>query len=284
MSKITVTNLKYKYPHRDNLALNNISFEIQPGEFIGIVGENNSGKSTLCQSIIGLVPHFYKGGYGGSVIIDDIEVYKSDISTLCKKVGLIFQNPFNQVTGSKETVFEEIAFGLENIGIPRDEMIERINFSMKLLDIEQYKDRNPFDLSGGQMQRVAIASIIAMKPEIIILDEPTSQLDPAGSEEVFQAVTKLSNEGITIIMVEHKIEKIAAYCDKVMLMHKGELIKFDTPSEVFSLDNLSDYGINPPIFTSICKKLNLRKDDNNYPVTIEETLQLLKKERSYEQN
>ncbi|NSB90994.1 energy-coupling factor ABC transporter ATP-binding protein [Clostridium saccharobutylicum] len=276
MAKIMVEHLKYRYPQTDKLVLNDISFTIEPGEFIGIVGKNNSGKSTLCQAFVGLVPTFYKGAYGGKVFIDDMEVSKSDISEVCKKVGIVFQNPFNQVTGSKMSVYEEIAFGLENMGIPRGEMIERIDEAMELLDISKYKDRNPFDLSGGQMQRMAIASIIAMRPEVIILDEPTSQLDPQGSEEVFQAVQALSKKGITIIMVEHKIEKIAQYSDKVMLLNDGKLIHFDTPQQIFSMDNILEYGIAPPAFTQICRGLKIyNKEIGLYPVTLDEAQNIL---------
>ncbi|OOM10428.1 energy-coupling factor ABC transporter ATP-binding protein [Clostridium saccharobutylicum] len=276
MAKIMVEHLKYRYPQTDKLVLNDISFTIEPGEFIGIVGKNNSGKSTLCQAFVGLVPTFYKGAYGGKVFIDDMEVSKSDISEVCKKVGIVFQNPFNQVTGSKMSVYEEIAFGLENMGIPRGEMIERIDEAMELLDISKYKDRNPFDLSGGQMQRMAIASIIAMRPEVIILDEPTSQLDPQGSEEVFQAVQALSKKGITIIMVEHKIEKIAQYSDKVMLLNDGKLIHFDTPQQIFSMDNILEYGIAPPAFTQICRGLKIyNKESGLYPVTLDEAQDIL---------
>lgn len=196
---------------------------------------------------------------------------KHSISEVCRKVGIVFQNPFNQVTGSKLTVYEEIAFGLENMGLSRTEMMERIDYSLKLLDIYQYKDRNPFDLSGGQMQRMAIASIIAMRPEVIILDEPTSQLDPQGSEEVFRAVQSLSQEGISILMVEHKMEKIAAYSDRVMLLKDGKMVAFDTPQKVFSLENLEQYGVNAPAFTRICKKLGIKNQKNGcYPVTLEE--------------
>ena len=276
MAKIVVEHLKYKYPLTDKLALNDISFTIEPGEFIGIVGKNNSGKSTLCQALVGLVPAFYKGAYGGKVYIDHVEVAKSDISEMCKKVGIVFQNPFNQVTGSKISVYEEIGFGLENMGISRTEMIERIDEAMELLDISKYKDRNPFDLSGGQMQRMAIASIIAMRPEVIILDEPTSQLDPQGSEEVFQAVQALSKKGISIIMVEHKIEKIAQYSDKVMLLNDGKLIDFDTPQKIFSMDNILEYGIAPPAFTQICRGLGIyNKESRLYPVTLEEAQNIL---------
>ena len=188
MAYIKVENLKYRYPNTTKLALDGLDFEIEKGSFVGIVGENGAGKSTLCQAFNGLVPGFFKGAYGGKVLIEDIEVAKTTVSKLCQKVGLVFQNPFNQLSGAKETVFEEIAFGLQNFGVPKEEMISRVDEVMELLDIAAYRDRNPFDLSGGQMQRVALAGILAMKPEVIVLDEPTSQLDPAEGEEVLHAV------------------------------------------------------------------------------------------------
>ncbi|MBP3886562.1 MAG: ATP-binding cassette domain-containing protein [Cellulosilyticum sp.] len=283
MATITVENLKYKYPLSKQFALDNLSFKIEPGEFIGIIGENGAGKSSLCQVLVGLIPHFYKGSYGGKVYIDDQIVSKSDVSKICQKVGIVFQNPFNQITGSKLTVYEEIAFGLENMGIEHSEMIRRIDEALELLDIVKYKDRNPFDLSGGQMQRMAIASIIAMQPEIIILDEPTSQLDPQGSEEVFKAVQSLAKKGITIVMVEHKMEKIAAYSNRVMLLHKGKLIDFDTPQKVFSRADLAEYGVNAPAYTEICKALHLHSPGTNlYPVTLEETIPLFQQVRKGE--
>lgn len=277
MAFIKVENLKYRYPHTKELALNNISFEIEKGEFMGIIGENNAGKSTLCQALMGLVPNFYKGAYGGKVVIDNIEIAKTPIWKLCEKVGMVFQNPFNQLTGAKDNVYEEIAFGLQNLGIEREEIHTRVEHVLRLLGIYEYKDRNPFDLSGGQMQRVAIASILAMKPEVIVLDEPTSQLDPQGSEEVFEAVDSLTKAGITVIMVEHKIEKIAAYSDKVMLLHKGSLIAYDKPEVIFSMENLMEYGVEAPAFTRICKALNLKKVNSEYyPVTLNGADELLK--------
>ena len=277
MAFIKVENLKYRYPHTKELALNNISFEIEKGEFMGIIGENNAGKSTLCQALMGLVPNFYKGANGGKVVIDNIEIAKTPIWKLCEKVGMVFQNPFNQLTGAKDNVYEEIAFGLQNLGIEREEIHTRVEHVLRLLGIYEYKDRNPFDLSGGQMQRVAIASILAMKPEVIVLDEPTSQLDPQGSEEVFEAVDSLTKAGITVIMVEHKIEKIAAYSDKVMLLHKGSLIAYDKPEVIFSMENLMEYGVEAPAFTRICKALNLKKVNSEYyPVTLNGADELLK--------
>ena len=278
MAEIRIENLKYRYPHTKKLALDGITCEIKQGEFIGVIGRNGSGKSTFCQALTGLVPNFYRGAYGGKVFIDNIKVDTVGVEEICQKVGLVFQNPFNQVTGAKLTVYEEIAFGLENLGIPRDEMIRRVDEAMELLDIAKYKDRHPFDLSGGQMQRMAIASIIAMQPEVIILDEPTSQLDPQGSEEVFHAVQTLSKKGITIIMVEHKIEKIAAYSDRVILLDEGKLIDMDTPQKIFSKENLHEYGVEAPIFTKICKGLGIRNNKTLcYPVTLEEAKEVLAK-------
>lgn len=280
MKKIVVENLKYRYPLTENLALRGLSFEVEEGEFIGVVGQNLAGKSTLCQALVGLVPHFYRGAYGGSVVVDGVEVKKSTISELALKVGIVFQNPFTQITGSRLTVYEEIAFGLENMGIERREMIRRVEYAMELLGIYRHKDKNPFDLSGGQMQRMAIASIIAMKPQVIVLDEPTSQLDPQGSEEVFKAIQSLSKEGMTIIMVEHKIEKIAQYSDRIILMHEGEIIDFDTPGMVFSREDLESFGVAPPSFTRICKALQLKDEmTGRYPVTLEEAYSSLRYRR-----
>lgn len=278
MKKIIVKNLRYKYPLTEGLALKNISFEVEKGEFVSIIGRNLAGKSTLCQALAGLIPHFYHGAYGGKVIIDGIEIEKADFSQLISKVGIVFQNPFTQVTGSKLTVYEEIAFGLENMGISRDEMRKRIDYSLKLLDIYRFKERNPFELSGGQMQRMAIASIIAMRPEIIVLDEPTSQLDPQGSEEVFKAIRSLSHEGMTIVLVEHKIEKVAKYSNRVMLLDEGKLVDFDVPGKIFSRDDLKDYGVESPAFTQICRGLNVKdKKTGLYPVTLEEAYGLVVK-------
>ena len=265
MAYIKVENLKYCYHNTDKLALDNLNFEIEKGSFVGIIGQNGAGKSTLCQAFVGLVPNFFKGAYGGKVWIDNREAAKVPISELCRQVGLVFQNPFNQLSGAKDTIFEEVAFGLQNFGVPREEMIDRVNRVLELLDIKEYRERNPFDLSGGQMQRVALASILAMEPEILVLDEPTSQLDPAGSEEVFRAVEKLKKSGITIIMVEQKMEKLAEYCDRILLLQNGKQIAFDTPEQVFSKENLEEYGVAAPIYTEVCREFDIRLENGCYP-------------------
>ncbi len=278
MAYISVKNLKYRYPKTKNLALDGINLEIEKGEFIGIIGKNGSGKSTLCQAFIGLVPHFFRGAYGGSVKIgDDMDVLHSTVPEICQKVGLVFQNPFNQLSGAKDTVFEEVAFGLQNFGISKEEIKNRVQEALKLLDMEAYCDRNPFDLSGGQMQRVALASVLAMKPEVLILDEPTSQLDPAGTEEVFQAVDTLAKSGITIIMVEQKIEKLAKYCDKLLLLNEGKQIAFDRPEIVFSRPDLEGYGVFAPIYTRVCQIFDVKMENGYFPAKLEDAVALKQK-------
>ena len=279
MSVITVENLRYRYPHAKELALDGLDFSVEKGEFIGIIGENGAGKSTLSQALMGLVPQFYKGAYGGTVMVDGIEAGRTPVAQLCGHVGLVFQNPFNQLSGAKDNVYEEVAFGMQNLGVPAEEMKNRVEEALKLLDIWQYRDRNPFDLSGGQMQRVAIASVLVMRPDVMILDEPTSQLDPEGSDEVFKAVETLTGSGITILMIEQKIEKLAAYCDRILLLHKGKQIAFDTPQKVFSMSDLNDYGIQAPAFTRICKAEGVTLADGTYPVTVEEAAGVLREKR-----
>nr|WP_314458826.1 energy-coupling factor transporter ATPase [uncultured Clostridium sp.] len=277
MAFIEVSGLKYRYPHTSKLALDGIGFVVEKGQFIGIVGENQAGKSTLCQAFAGLVPTMFRGAYGGKVLIDGMKASKVPIAALCQKVGLVFQNPFNQLSGAKDTVFEEIAFGLQNLGIPKEDIGKRVEKALRLLDIIKYKDRNPFDLSGGQIQRVAIASILAMEPEVLVLDEPTSQLDPQGSEDVFQVVEKLAKTGITIIMVEQKMEKLAAYCDKILLLHRGTQVAYDIPERIFSRDDLRELGVEPPVYTQVSKALFVHRkerEDLIYPVTLKQIQQL----------
>lgn len=225
---IEVKNLKYKYPHTDKLVLDDISFTIEKGEFIGIVGANGAGKSTLTQALVGLVPQFYKGAYGGQVLVDGMQASKDPIASICKKVGLVFQNPFNQLSGAKDTVYEEIAFGLQNFGIERDEMVKRIEDAMKLLDIAGLKDRNPFDLSGGQMQRVAIARALINDPEILLADEPTGALDTETSVQIMDLLKEIAKDRL-VIMVTHNPELAEQYSTRIVKLLDGEITDDSMP-------------------------------------------------------
>ena len=269
MAYIEVKNLKYRYPHRKELALKGLNFSVERGEFIGILGQSKAGKSTLCQALVGLVPTVFGGAYGGSVTVDGWEAGKIPVAQMCRKVGLVFQNPFNQLSGARDTVFGEVSFGLQNLGIPREEIFARTQKCLQMMEVEAYRDRNPFDLSGGQIQRVALASILAMEPEVLVLDEPTSQLDPQGSEEVFRVVECLAKTGITIIMVEHKMEKLARYCDRLLLLNEGEQVAYDMPERIFSREDLENFGVEPPVYTKIAKLFDARSGER-FPVTLEQ--------------
>lgn len=276
MSLIEVKDLKYRYPGTTELALDGVSFTVEKGEFIGIAGENGAGKSSLSQALLGLIPQFYKGAYGGSVTVCGMDARSTPVSELCRHVGLVFQNPFNQLSGAKDTVYDEVGYGLQNLGFPPEEIRTRVESVLRCFGIWEYRDRNPFDLSGGQLQRVAICSVLAMKPDVLILDEPTSQLDPEGSEEVFHTVDELTKMGITIIMIEQKIEKLASYCDRVLLMHQGHVVDYDTPRKIFSREDLYDLGVNPPVYTCFARANALVFEDGTLPVTHAETLERVK--------
>ncbi|MEA4820777.1 MAG: ABC transporter ATP-binding protein [Erysipelotrichales bacterium] len=270
-------NVSYLYPLTKTNALENISINIERGKFYGVIGENGSGKTTFCAMLRGFVPEFYKGEMTGEVLLNGkkISEYGGDIS---KKIGYAFQNPFTQISGVKETVFEEVAYGLENFGIAEEEIERRVVEVMKLTDIIKLAEKNPFDLSGGQMQRVALASVIVLEPDVLIIDEPTSQLDPEGTESVFKIIRALKEKQKTIILVEHKIDLIAEYSDNIIVFKDGKIKKHGKKEEILSDISLLDDGISIPRVAILGDKLkkagmNLEK----IPVTEEETIELIKK-------
>ena len=201
-------NVTYTYPLADEPSIRNVSLNIEEGKFYGIVGENGSGKTTLCAILRGFAPSFYQRDIQGEVLVygKPIGEYGGELAT---KIGYVFQNPFTQISGVKETVFEEVAYGLENFGVPVEEIVERVEAIMKLTHIESLAEKNPLELSGGQMQRVALASVLVLEPDILIIDEPTSQLDPQGTESVFEIIKMMKDKKRTSTLVEHKIDLIA---------------------------------------------------------------------------
>ncbi|MBI3170425.1 MAG: ABC transporter ATP-binding protein, partial [Chloroflexi bacterium] len=201
MAFVNIQNLTYKYPLTKEPVLQNLNLQVQEGEFVSVIGPNGAGKSTLCYALAGFVPHFFKGEISGSIEVDGKKSGESTLDEWVLNVGLAFQNPFNQISGAKYTVFEELAFGLENTGVSRNEMKTRVEEAMSLTGIRDLADRSPYSLSGGQQQRVALTSILVMRPKLLVLDEPTSQMDPIGTREVFGVVRKMAEEGMTVVMV-----------------------------------------------------------------------------------
>jgi energy-coupling factor transport system ATP-binding protein len=279
MAFVNIQNLTYQYPLLQKPVLQNINLQINQGEFVAVIGPNGAGKSTLCYALAGFVPHFFKGELSGSIEVAGIESGKSTLSEWVLNVGLAFQNPFNQISGAKYTVFEEIAFGLENIGVPREEMKSRVEAAMALTDISDLADRSPYSLSGGQQQRVALTSILVMQPKLLVLDEPTSQMDPIGTREVFGTIRKMAEGGMTVVLVEHKVEWIAEFADRVIALKDGQILMQGTPNEVLTSELLAENGFGISRYTSTAreaKKQGLWKKEN-LPVTLDEAVEGFKK-------
>lgn len=252
---IEIKNLSYKYPLEEKNVLKNINLNIEKGEFWAVIGKNGSGKTTLCNALRRFVPDFYKGELTGEIIIDGKNLKDFSQEELTRKIGFVFQNPFTQISGVKDTVFEEIAYGLENLAIKKEEIIKKVNETLKLLEIEHLKDKNPQEMSGGQKQRVALASIIVMDPEILVIDEPTSQLDPKGTQDIFKIINIMAKKGKTIILVEHKLELIAEYAQKIIVLDKGEIIAKGSKKEILNDRLLEEKGIGMPQYSKLAYEL-----------------------------
>lgn len=255
MCYFKLEDVSYKYPLEDREILKNINLDIKKGEFWAVIGKNGSGKTTLCNVLRRFVPDFYKGELKGKITLEGKELKDYSAKEIVQKVGFVFQNPFTQISGVKETVFEEIAFGLENLALDAEHIRKRVEETLKLLRIEELRDKNPYELSGGQRQKVALASIIAMDPEIMVIDEPTSQLDPKGTEEIFEIIDILKKEGKTIILVEHKLELIAEYAEKVMVLDEGEMILSGNTEDVLKNKILMEKEIGIPQYAALAYRL-----------------------------
>ena len=279
MGYFKIENVNYKYPLEEKHALKNINIEIKKGEFWAIIGKNGSGKTTFCNMLRRFVPDFYKGELTGTITLEDKELKDYSQKELVQKIGFVFQNPFTQISGVKDTVFDEIAYGLENLGLYKEEIISRVEKILKLLEIEKLRDRNPYDLSGGQKQRVALASIIAMDPDILVIDEPTSQLDPKGTEDIFKIINLMANEGKTIILVEHKLELIAEYAENILVLDEGEIILSGKASEVLNNKILLEKEIGMTQYSMLAYELEKsgKVELEEIPITKEKIVELLKK-------
>ncbi|MFA3800200.1 energy-coupling factor ABC transporter ATP-binding protein [Leptotrichia hongkongensis] len=279
MGYFKIENVNYKYPLEEKQALKNINIEIKKGEFWAVIGKNGSGKTTFCNMLRRFVPDFYKGELTGKITLEDKELKDYSQKELVQKIGFVFQNPFTQISGVKDTVFEEIAYGLENLGLEKEEIISRVEEILKLLEIEKLRDRNPYDLSGGQKQRVALASIIAMDPDILVIDEPTSQLDPKGTEDIFKIINLMANEGKTIILVEHKLELIAEYAQNILVLDEGEIILSGKAEEVLNNKILLKKEIGMTQYSILAYELEKtgKVEFEEIPITKEKIVELLKK-------
>lgn len=266
MDYLKIKNLTYTYPLAKEASVQNIDITLEKGKFYALLGANGSGKTTLCNIIRGFIPNFYQGEMDGEVIFDGKNLQEYEMGELASKIGYVFQNPFNQITGARDTVYGEIAYGLENFGVPVERIREKVDEVMELTNIAYLKDKNPFELSGGQQQRVALASVLVLNPDIFVIDEPTSQLDPRETERVFEIILKMKNMGKTIILVEHKMELVAEYSDDIIVLHKGKIIRMGEKHKVLSELELRNYGVMLP------KTVELAEDLRKAGVQIKENI------------
>jgi energy-coupling factor transport system ATP-binding protein len=265
-SIVSLKGVSFQYEGQERYALNNVTFDIYEGEWLAIVGHNGSGKSTMAKLLNGL-----QFPQEGEITVCGIGLNEETIWDVRKKLGMVFQNPDNQFVGT--TVQDDVAFGLENHGIPRDEMVQRVEDSLKKVKMDKFLYQEPHHLSGGQKQRVAIAGILALRPSIIILDEATSMLDPRGREEVLETVRVLKEEkSLTVISITHDLEE-AAKADRIIVMNKGEVFREGVPEEIFSMDEqLIQLGLDIPFSVKMSKAFRQKGIDLSKHYLSEEEL------------
>jgi energy-coupling factor transporter ATPase len=277
MSIIETENLTYTYPSGTKPSIRDVSIKIDKGEFVLITGPSGCGKTTLCRCFNGLIPHFYQGELKGEITVAGLRISEQPIYKMAKHVGLVFQNPENQLFAL--SVEKDVAFGLENLGVPREEMRKRVDWALNLTGIYDLRERAPHELSGGQQQRVAIASVLAMQPEIIVLDEPTSFLDPLGAKKIFEVIYDLNRKlGITVVLVEHRLDLTARYANHIAIMDDGKIVLDGEPRKILSSEQARLIGVGIPKPTRLYQIL--RKDrvslSNTIPLSSDEMAAMLR--------
>ena len=254
MALIETKSLTYTYPGATKPSISDVSIKVEKGEFVLITGPSGCGKTTLCRTFNGLIPQFYQGELKGEIRVAELDAAKHPTYEMAKHVGLVFQNPENQLFAL--SVEKDVAFGLENLGYPRDEMRKRVDWALDLTGISDLRDRSPHEMSGGQQQRVAIAAVLAMQPEIIVLDEPTSFLDPLSAQKIFDVIHELNQKlGLTVILVEHRLDLTAKYANHIVIMDQGR-VRFDGETRsILSNDETRLIGVGIPKATLLYEML-----------------------------
>jgi energy-coupling factor transporter ATPase len=275
-SIILIKDLTFTYSGLNKPSIKNVNFNAYPGEFIVLTGPSGCGKTTLCRCLNGLIPNFYSGEMKGEVYICGLNTREHSTSNLAKHVGFVFQNPENQLFSL--TIERDIAFGLENLAVPKNEIKERVNWALNIIGISELKDKAPYELSGGQQQKAAIAAVLAMKPKLIVLDEPTSFLDPRSALEILKVIKNLNKQfKITIVLVEHRLDFVSQFADRIVIMNEGEIVLDGTPSKVLT-EEAYLLGVGLPKVTLLFHQLKQEGFNfNQTPVTIEEAAEKLKR-------
>ncbi len=277
MAVIQTKNLCYTYPGADKPSISDVSISVEKGEFVLITGPSGCGKTTLCRTFNGLVPQFYQGELTGEIQVAGLDASKHPTYEMAKHVGLVFQNPENQLFAL--SVEKDVAFGLENLGYDRAEMRERVDWALNLTGITDLRERSPHEMSGGQQQRVAIAAVLAMQPDVIVLDEPTSFLDPLSAQRIFDVIHDLNKQlGLTVVLVEHRLDLTAKYADHIIIMDRGAVCFDGNAREVLANEATRLIGVGIPKATLLYELL--KKEGVNLqgstPLASEELAQILK--------
>jgi len=258
MRPLELRDVTFTYADSSRCALDGISLDIEKGEFVTLLGENGAGKSTVCMLSNGLVPHAIKGQLGGSAKVFGYEVSEHSVAEFATRVGIVFQEPESQLFCM--SVEEEVAFGPENLAVPRDEIRERVEWALGLVGMKGYNDRSPFSLSGGEKQRVAIAAALSMRPEMLVLDEPAYALDPVGRTDLYRVLRDLRDKhGMAVLLAERDAEEVAGFSDRIVLMNSGKVVGSGTPREMLrDPDRLKELGIIAPQMSELSMLLNRR--------------------------
>lgn len=276
---ISLSNVSFTYGADGQYALKDIDLDIRKGEYLAIVGPCGAGKTTLCLTLNGIIPNMLMGELTGRVVVKGLDTSEYPVREMAKTVGMVFDNPEYQL--SQLTVREEVALGLENLGIPVAEMKRRIAEVLEIVGLAGLEERSPMALSGGQQQRLAIAAAMAMYPEVLVLDEPTTNLDPIGKEEVFAVLQRLNRErGMTIVIADHEVEAIAEYASEVLVLNNGMIVASGAPADVFSrVDLLDDIGLRAPQVCQVAYQLERRgvRWEKPYPLTCDEAAEQIKR-------
>jgi energy-coupling factor transporter ATP-binding protein EcfA2 len=283
-NSIEISNLTFTY-ERGPLALQNVTLNVKKGEIVGVLGANGSGKTTLCFHLNGIIPTVYAGTEKGSILMCGLDPWDTPIIELSQKASMVLQDPETQFTTTD--VASELYFGPANLGVEKEEIFRRAGWAAGVCGISGLEERKPQELSGGQKQRVALAAGLTMLPEVLILDEPTSQLDPVGTTEVFDVVHELANsKDMTIVITSHKTDEVARLASKVLVLKDGGMIAYGTPKEVFSqAELLNEVGVNPPAAASLAVALAKKipgfeakyQKTGGIPLTVNECYDLLKR-------
>jgi energy-coupling factor transport system ATP-binding protein len=253
---ILLRDARYRYPGAGRYALQGIDLQVRPGRIVGLIGPNEAGKSTLCLVASGLAPSSIGGRLEGSVTLDGAETARLRPHECAVRCGILFQEPTTQLTGTTATVYEEVAFGPRNLGLPLTEVLDRVEWAMDLLGIEALATRDPARLSGGEAQLVALASVLALRPTNLVLDEPTSELDPLGTRLVGEAIAGLAAAtGLAVLLAEHKTDLLARIADQVIVLDGGRVALAGPADQVLDHPALPDLGVEPPSGVRLARAL-----------------------------